>query len=258
MSRMRLVPRAIGWAAAMARNAVILNRLPAVITSGLIAYYPIADGTFTDISGNARHGQLGATSGADATDPTPQTGGLFFDGVDDVAQLPSAAGVATLLNHTVQLVVKSGYADADASSVVLYGEGNTGDTTFLLIGRGPGNRVTARYRDTAATAYDVSDISPTGSLSPSAYEVITVRRSGTTVDILVGNLASTTTLTALENRALPARNNRWYSSPAGAGMPAAGALTLGAHLAYDRALTNAEIQQNYAVLMTLMQQKAGG
>src|SRR5918995_1237038 len=56
-----------------------------IVTAGLIAKWRFDDGAgqvLTDYSGNGHHGTLGATTGADAADPTWTAQGLSFDGGD--------------------------------------------------------------------------------------------------------------------------------------------------------------------------------
>lgn len=78
----------------------------AIVTAGLVAEWRFDDGAgqvLTDFSGNGHHGQLGATSGAEASDPTWVAQGLSFDGDDRVVlpALPAIQGIDIVFNSDV-------------------------------------------------------------------------------------------------------------------------------------------------------------
>jgi hypothetical protein len=86
---------------------------PSIVQDGLIAEWRFDDGAgqvLTDYTGNGHHGQLGATSGADAADPTWTAQGLSFDGGDRVIlpSLPAIQGVDIVFNSDVTINAPSG------------------------------------------------------------------------------------------------------------------------------------------------------
>ncbi len=76
--------------------------------------------TLLDISGQAKHGQLGSTTGADTNDPLWAQRRLSFGGVDDYVLTPSevTSGASAL---TLQIVYKKTVGSATSVQRVLFG-----------------------------------------------------------------------------------------------------------------------------------------
>lgn len=72
-----------------------------LVKTGLVAYYDFVQGpdgqVLYDRSGNNNHGQLGATTGAEASDPTWTAQGLTFDGQDQIV-IPYGNGLNPLVS----------------------------------------------------------------------------------------------------------------------------------------------------------------
>ena len=125
---------------------------PAPVLRSIDGLWLFDDGSgqvLTDTSGNGNHGQLGATSGVDATDPTWVTEGLSFDGGDYIT-IPqddslNGAGDRTLLICWMQTVVDSetmfwdavdstGYRVRVNASAEIYWTGDNNHSRFISNG----------------------------------------------------------------------------------------------------------------------------
>lgn len=79
------------------------------ILTNLVAWYRFDEGSgdvLTDYSGNAYHGQLGSTAGADTNDPAWVTEGLQHDGVDNYVNCNAVPGFVLGDPRTWQFVFR--------------------------------------------------------------------------------------------------------------------------------------------------------
>lgn len=109
MSALRLRRRSRGLGISPRRRAAKGAALASLVQNGLVAEWRFDESSgqvLTDYTGNGHHGQLGATSVADAADPTWTAQGLKFDGGDFVEHNP--VGISGGAARTVLAVVKTG------------------------------------------------------------------------------------------------------------------------------------------------------
>lgn len=218
-----------------------------IVASGLIAEYRFDDGAgqvLTDYGGNALHGQLGATTGAEATDPTWVTEGLSFDGGDYVKLTPGS--VAATTTWTVCFVAKA----AAQSATALYAEGRVATASpFLIIGSGVTDISALRIylRTDAATNIILWEAIPAA--WDDTWHFYAARRDGVTfVATMDGfetsNPGTTGVMTLPDAVTIGAliRNSiaqQWTGSAAWLAV-------------YNRSLTPAEVQQNRAYALALL------
>lgn len=115
-----------------------------IVTSGLLAEWRFDNGSgqvLTDYSGNGRHGQLGTTSGADATDPDWTSEGLSFVSANADRVIVPAFNSPTTGFHLDLAIKASSSSPNSACAFVAHGTGN--DALLQIL------------RDTAAATFQV-------------------------------------------------------------------------------------------------------
>jgi hypothetical protein len=197
--------------------------------------------TLADVSGQAKHGQLGSTTGADTNDPLWTNRRLSFSGIDDYLLTPSevTSGAAAL---TLQIVFKKMIGSATAVQRVLFGHNAGGsyirffsDTTigFWLVAsvssqfvQGPAGAIPddglwkmMTFRWKSATVQDqflnksnrlvFNDTTPSEGTHTSTYRTIGMYDTSRYFD---GEIASALLYRRLLTRAEVAQNYVWLKS----------------------------------------------
>ena len=197
--------------------------------------------TLIDVSGQAKHGQLGSTTGADTNDPLWTNRRLSFSGVDDYLLTPSevTSGAAAL---TLQIVFKKTIGSATSVQRALFGHNAGGsyirffsDTTigFWLVAsvssqfiQGPAGAITddglwkmMTFRWNSGTVQDqflnksdrlvFNDTNPSDGTHTSTYRTIGMYDTSRYFD---GEIASALCYRRLLTRAEVAQNYVWLKS----------------------------------------------
>jgi hypothetical protein len=212
-----------------------------ISTSGLKLRLNLTDSgqTVSDASGSGNDCRLGSTAGSDASDPTPVSEGLQFDGGDFVDCLRTSFGSTSLFaqgseSFTAQVV---GLQPADATSVFLARSGTL--TTFEL-GSQSGSGVLATLRGSTTT---IQTPTPT-----SQWHLWTVRWNGAAASGRLDNgsdvaLATGSGANSTENLAIGARS---ISTGGASFLPNGSKVAF--VLIYDRALANSEMRRQYCAI----------
>jgi hypothetical protein len=199
--------------------------------------------TLLDVSGQAKHGQLGSTTGADTNDPLWTNRRLSFSGVDDYLLTPSeVTSGATAL--TLQVVFKKAAGSATSVQRVLFGH-NLGGSYIRF------------FSDTSIGFWLVASVSsqfiqgPAGGITDDGlWKMMTFRwKSGTVQDQflnksnrLVFNESSPSegTHTSTYRTIGMYDNSRYFDGE------------IASALLYRRLLTRAEVAQNYSWLKSTL------
>lgn len=214
---------------------------PAIVTSNLLAEYRF-------LAGGADTGPNGftATLGGGASQ---QAFGIQLAADADFVSFPVGAQIASQLNHTWQIVARVPVAASD----LIYVEGDGASTEFIYLNRGVASgNLSARYRRTTATSYDVTASTGAAAMPLNTWTMITLRRAGTALTLYVNDRAITATATpgaaALPSRTVNRLNN-------GGGTPALSnpARPDVAYLvSYSAALSDGEVSANYAAIKSYL------
>lgn len=220
---------------------------PRIVTNGLVLCldaantksYPGTGTTWTDLSGNGNNGTL--TNGP--TFSSANGGSIVFDGVDDYVNISNA----TIGNFGTSTFSVSAWGKADSNSTGTRGlvskynpHSGNGTGWFLFFRDG---QVWARITQDLSAPLEMSQI--TANVSGNLWYNFVVVRSATIFSLYSnGNLLQTNTTTNIIDCSStgPLRVGSGYSS----GYYYLGTCSLAK--IYNRALTAAEIQQNFNAL----------
>jgi hypothetical protein len=213
-----------------------MDGLVLALDAGNTKSYPGSGTTWTDLSGNGKNGTLTNGVGYNSSNG----GSLSFDGVDDYVNC-GTTNLSSGTSLTVEVWVKPGTTQDAYSDILDYGHGGGGNAGFVIQ---QDNLSTNQYYFAYwnGTTYDITS---TVTIGTSSFNHLVFTKSGTSV---AGYLNSQNTLNYTGSSTIYCSGRTLHIGRfvAGAGREFNG--NISSVKVYNRALTAAEISQNFNAL----------
>jgi hypothetical protein len=220
-----------------------------LVRSGLVAEYRFNEGSgqiLYDYSGNNNHGTLGSTTGADTNDPTYAGGGASFT-TDDYIVGPTTLKYSSF---TFQIAINNAGGDAYQAIIAdSTGTTATGKAGYFLRKTDTSKRYQFRIYDAAGNEQN----SGITGLTNGTWGLLTGTFDGTTIKSFLGaTLADSVACTGITQSSQALYIGRYSYTTAGYFGGSIAYLAI-----YNRALTQAEITQNYNYLKSYLLRERG-
>jgi hypothetical protein len=225
-----------------APNGIVDDGLVLYLDAGVTQSYSGSGTTWTDLSGNDNNGTL--TNGP--TYSSSNGGSLVFDGVDDFINIPDSSSLTSTSALTINCWIRATALSGNYSSIIGKGTSDADEEYCVLIltspsylyfdvgGNGPYTRPSFTFNTN--TWYNICSVhSRTAGTSSLSLYVNGVSLSNTVIN---------PTLTPNDNSSPVSIGSRFHNSSTGSFNGNISQVSI-----YNRALTSAEVQQNYNALV---------